>query len=123
MVWEVEYSLVPLRASHVSTSAFESQGLNGPSAGTNTKKVQQRKEAYTVARGVSRNHSYRSQPQHSSLKGPMIQIHKGLLCTSKSSYWRIALSRYAQAKTRRKLSYKHRYEILKYLGEYEKGTT
>ena len=37
----------------LSTSAFESQGSNAPSSGTNTKNIQHRKEAYTAARELS----------------------------------------------------------------------
>ena len=37
----------------LSTSAFESQGSNGQSPETNTKKIQHRKEAYTAARELS----------------------------------------------------------------------
>ena len=37
----------------LSTSAFESQESNGPSSGTNMKKTQHRKEAYTAAKELS----------------------------------------------------------------------
>lgn len=37
----------------LSTSAFESQGSHGPSAGTNTTNIQHRKEAYTAAKELS----------------------------------------------------------------------
>ena len=37
----------------LSTSAFESQGSNGPSSETNAKKIQHRKAAYTAARELS----------------------------------------------------------------------
>ena len=37
----------------LSTSAFESQGSNGQSAGTHTKRIQHRKEAYMAARELS----------------------------------------------------------------------